>query len=141
MAVLASSDCNTARTRGGTNTKQRNLRHLFTWLEATYDHPHPCTDELSRFVAFYPQAQGGITSVSASSAANAWAIGTTGSGSSCWVCLVTSHWNGKKWQMIAEPNGLRGGVNDLVTYAAVAATAGAPCLDLRDESERRTRDQ
>ena len=27
-------DYNAAHTRGGTNTKQRNLRHLFTWLEA-----------------------------------------------------------------------------------------------------------
>ena len=42
---------NAAHTRGGTNTKQRNLRHLFTWLEAEYDHPHPYTDELSRYAA------------------------------------------------------------------------------------------
>lgn len=42
-------DYNSAHTRGGTNTKQRNLRHLFTWLEAEYDHPHPYTDELSRY--------------------------------------------------------------------------------------------
>jgi integrase/recombinase XerD len=42
-------DYNAAHTRGGTNTKQRNLRHLFTWLEAEYDHPHPYTDELSRY--------------------------------------------------------------------------------------------
>jgi hypothetical protein len=42
-------DYNGAHTRGGTNTKQRNLRHLFTWLEAEYDHPHPYTDELSRY--------------------------------------------------------------------------------------------
>ena len=32
-------DYNAAHTQGGTNTKQRNLRHLFTWLEAEYDHP------------------------------------------------------------------------------------------------------
>lgn len=32
-----------SHSRGGTNTKQRNLRHLFTWLEATCDHPHPWT--------------------------------------------------------------------------------------------------
>lgn len=38
-----------AHTRGGTKTKQRNLRHLFTWLEAEYDHPHPYTDDLSRY--------------------------------------------------------------------------------------------
>jgi hypothetical protein len=35
--------------QGGTNTKQRNLRHLFTWLEAEYDHPHPYTDDLNRY--------------------------------------------------------------------------------------------
>jgi site-specific recombinase XerD len=35
--------------QNGTNTKQRNLRHLFTWLEAAYDHPHPYTDELNRY--------------------------------------------------------------------------------------------
>jgi hypothetical protein len=34
-------DYHAAHTRGGTNTKQRNLRHLFTWLEADYDHPQP----------------------------------------------------------------------------------------------------
>jgi len=42
-------DYNASHTRGGTNTKQRNLRHLFTWLEANYDHPHPYTDDLSRY--------------------------------------------------------------------------------------------
>jgi integrase/recombinase XerD len=42
-------DYNAAHTRGGTNTKQRNLRHLFTWLEAEYDHPHPYIDELNRY--------------------------------------------------------------------------------------------
>jgi hypothetical protein len=35
--------------QGGTSTKQRNLRHLFTWLQFTYDHPHPYTDELQRY--------------------------------------------------------------------------------------------
>jgi site-specific recombinase XerD len=33
----------------GTNTKQRNLRHLFTWLEGAYGHPHPYTDQLNRY--------------------------------------------------------------------------------------------
>lgn len=42
-------DYNDAHTRGGTNTKQRNLRHLFSWLEAEYDHPHPYTGDLSRY--------------------------------------------------------------------------------------------
>jgi integrase/recombinase XerD len=35
----------------GTNTKQRNLRHLFTWLERRYGHPHPYTDDLNRYAA------------------------------------------------------------------------------------------
>ena len=35
--------------QGGTNTKQRNLRHLFTWLGAEYGHPHPYTDGLVRY--------------------------------------------------------------------------------------------
>jgi integrase/recombinase XerD len=42
-------DYHAAHGQGGTNTKQRNLRHLFTWLEAEYDHPHPYTDGLSRY--------------------------------------------------------------------------------------------
>jgi hypothetical protein len=42
-------DYHDAHTRGGTSTKQRNLRHLFTWLEANYDHPHPYTDDLNRY--------------------------------------------------------------------------------------------
>jgi integrase/recombinase XerD len=39
----------TAHGQGGTNTRQRNLRHLFTWLEKTYGHPHPYTDGLHRY--------------------------------------------------------------------------------------------
>jgi hypothetical protein len=35
--------------QGGTNTKQRNLMHLFTWLEAEHGHPHPYTDDLARY--------------------------------------------------------------------------------------------
>ncbi|HTU76972.1 MAG TPA: hypothetical protein VMG38_25970 [Trebonia sp.] len=38
-----------AHSQGGTNTKQRNLRHLFTWLEVAYGHPHPYTSALVRF--------------------------------------------------------------------------------------------
>jgi site-specific recombinase XerD len=34
-----------------TNTKQRNLRHLFTWLERRYAHPHPYTGQLNRYAA------------------------------------------------------------------------------------------
>jgi integrase/recombinase XerD len=36
-------------TQGGTNTKQRNLRHLFTWLAGAYGHPHPYTSALVRY--------------------------------------------------------------------------------------------
>jgi len=35
--------------QNGTNTKQRNLRHLFTWLEEAYGHPHPYTSKLHRY--------------------------------------------------------------------------------------------
>jgi len=42
-------DYHAAHGQGGTNTKQRNLRHLFTWLETAYDHPHPYTDDLNRY--------------------------------------------------------------------------------------------
>jgi integrase/recombinase XerD len=35
--------------QGGTNTRQRNLRHLFTWLEDAYGDPHPYTDTLHRY--------------------------------------------------------------------------------------------
>ena len=38
-----------AHGQGGTNTKQRNLRHLFSWLERDHDHPHPYTDDLQRY--------------------------------------------------------------------------------------------
>jgi hypothetical protein len=69
-----------------------------------------------RFAAVYPQVQQ-MLSVSASSAANAWAAGQAGLG------LFTSRWNGKKWQTIAGPTG-HWGVGPVVG-AAVAATAGA----------------
>jgi site-specific recombinase XerD len=42
-------DYRAAHGQNGTNTKQRNLRHLFTWLDAEYDHPHPYTDGLNRY--------------------------------------------------------------------------------------------
>lgn len=38
-----------AHGQGGTNTKQRNLRHLFTWLEDEYGHPHPYTGALQHY--------------------------------------------------------------------------------------------
>jgi site-specific recombinase XerD len=38
-----------AHSQGRTNTKQRNLRHLFSWLAIEYGHPHPYTDKLVRY--------------------------------------------------------------------------------------------
>jgi site-specific recombinase XerD len=38
-----------AHGQSGTNTRQRSLRHLFTWLEKAYEHPHPYTDALQRY--------------------------------------------------------------------------------------------
>jgi site-specific recombinase XerD len=36
-------------TQGGTNTHQRNLSHLFQWLEAVYETPSPYTAELQKY--------------------------------------------------------------------------------------------
>jgi hypothetical protein len=38
-----------SHSQGGTNTKRRNLRHLFSWLATEYGHPHPYTDGLVRY--------------------------------------------------------------------------------------------
>jgi integrase/recombinase XerD len=38
-----------AHTQGGTNTLQRNLAHLFAFLDEVYDHPSPYTDRLDRY--------------------------------------------------------------------------------------------
>jgi hypothetical protein len=43
------SDYLASHGQGGTNTRQRNLRHLFTWLEESCGHPHPWTSELQRY--------------------------------------------------------------------------------------------
>jgi site-specific recombinase XerD len=40
---------NESHSQGGTNTKQRNLRHLFTWPEGAHGHPHPYTAALVRY--------------------------------------------------------------------------------------------
>ena len=42
--------------QGGTNTRQRNLRHLFTWLEDAYGHRHPYTESLHRHSPVQPRA-------------------------------------------------------------------------------------
>jgi hypothetical protein len=44
-----------------------------------------------------------MSSVSATSAVNAWATGLTVTGSPCSPCSLTSHWNGKKWQTLTPP--------------------------------------
>jgi site-specific recombinase XerD len=38
-----------SHTQGGTNTRQRNLHHLFKWLALRYDHPDPWTSDLVRY--------------------------------------------------------------------------------------------
>jgi integrase/recombinase XerD len=43
------ADYRKTHTQGGTNTRQRNLHHLFTWLQKAYDHPDPWTPELQRY--------------------------------------------------------------------------------------------
>jgi hypothetical protein len=71
-----------------------------------------------RVVATYPQAQA-MTAVSASDAANAWAVGLSGG-----CCdLLASHWNGKKWETIAPPGSIGGGWTNQVLGASVAAIA------------------
>lgn len=48
-----------AHSQGGTNTKQRNLRHLFTWLAVEYGHQHPYTDALVRYAGQGPAVDAG----------------------------------------------------------------------------------
>jgi hypothetical protein len=36
-------------TQGGTNTRQRNLHHLFKWLALRYDHPDPWSEGMVRY--------------------------------------------------------------------------------------------
>ena len=38
-----------AHSQGGTNTRQRNLHHLFKWLALRYDHPDPWSDDMVRY--------------------------------------------------------------------------------------------
>jgi integrase/recombinase XerD len=65
--------------QGGTNTKQRNLRHLFTWLQREHDHPHPYTDELQR----YAPARTRPSTLAGSSSGTCWRRpGTGGPGTS-----------------------------------------------------------
>jgi hypothetical protein len=38
-----------AHSQGGTNTRQRNMHHLFKWLALRYDHPDPWTEDMVRY--------------------------------------------------------------------------------------------
>jgi len=38
-----------AHSQGGTNTRQRNLHHLFKWLALRYGHPDPWTGDMVRY--------------------------------------------------------------------------------------------
>jgi integrase/recombinase XerD len=38
-----------AHSQGGTNTRQRNLHHLFKWLALRYDHPDPWAGDVVRY--------------------------------------------------------------------------------------------
>jgi integrase/recombinase XerD len=35
--------------QGGTHSQQRNMRHLFTYMQREFDHPHPYTDRLHQY--------------------------------------------------------------------------------------------
>jgi hypothetical protein len=71
-----------------------------------------------RFTALFPQADQ-ITSVSATGATNAWAVGQTGT-----LSLFVSQWTGRKWRVLALPKEISGGSNPIVFGASVAAIAG-----------------
>lgn len=43
------ADYRKAHTQGGTNTRQRNLHHLFKWLAKVHRHPDPWTEDLVRY--------------------------------------------------------------------------------------------
>jgi integrase/recombinase XerD len=38
-----------SHSQGGTNTRQRNLHHLFKWLALRYDHPDLWTEDMVRY--------------------------------------------------------------------------------------------
>jgi hypothetical protein len=74
-----------------------------------------------RVVATYPQVY--LQAASATSATNAWAVG----GTSCCNLFVT-HWNGKRWETIAVPQGVGGAFTNQVTGASAAAMAGGRAM-------------
>lgn len=43
------ADYRKSHTQGGTNTRQRNLHHLFKWLAKVHGHPDPWTEALVRY--------------------------------------------------------------------------------------------
>jgi len=84
-----------------------------------------------RLVATYTPDTPYMAAVSATGAENAWALGL--SGPWCTGCdLFVSHWNGKKWQTIADwgarPPGIGGSYSNQVTGASVAALAGGRAM-------------
>jgi hypothetical protein len=83
-----------------------------------------------RVVTTYPQVQA-MTAVSASDAANGWAVGLSGG-----CCdLFVSHWNGRKWETIAAPGGIGGGFTNQVTGASVAAIPGGRAMIFVDSTD------
>ena len=76
-----------------------------------------------RVVATYPPADA-MTGVSATAAANAWAVGQSGG-----CCnLLVGHWNGTKWGTIAAPQGVGGAWTNQVINASVAAISGGRAM-------------
>lgn len=43
------ADYRRSHTQGGTNTRQRNLHHIFKWLAKVHGHPDPWTEDLVRY--------------------------------------------------------------------------------------------
>jgi integrase/recombinase XerD len=43
------ADYRNSHSQGGTNTRQRNLHHLFKWLALRYEHPDPWSGDLVRY--------------------------------------------------------------------------------------------
>ncbi len=72
-----------------------------------------------RVVAVYPQVSQ-MTTVSATSATNAWAVGELSG--PCYMCVFTRQWTGTKWRTIAQPPGMFG--YPWPQGEAVAAIAG-----------------
>jgi hypothetical protein len=70
-----------------------------------------------------PGMGGNLLGIGASSPGNVWAVGqgsiNGGCSAGCQPTIV--HWNGSRWNVVADPAGLRGGLNILFTVAAASA--------------------